>query len=158
MFDQIFGLPAHPLIIHLAVMVTPLLAVLAIGYVVLPRFRQKLDWAVVLSALAAPVSVFAAQESGDALKERLFHGQTPAAVAAHEEFADPLLFVTLGLTVVTLVLVYVTRTRRDPGAAASSSARAVTLVLSAATVLLALVVGYYVVRTGHSGATAVWAA
>ncbi|GII58206.1 hypothetical protein Pth03_65950 [Planotetraspora thailandica] len=156
MFDQILGLPAHPLIIHAAVVLTPLLVVLSIAYAVLPAFRRRLDWAVVLTAIAAPAAVFGAKESGEELEARLFKGQIPQPVLDHSSFANPLFFSTLGLGVVALVLVYLTRPVREPGTAATGSARAVSLVLSVLAVVLALVVAYYVFRAGDSGARAVW--
>ncbi|GII42542.1 hypothetical protein Pph01_75450 [Planotetraspora phitsanulokensis] len=157
MFDEILGLPAHPLIIHAAVVFTPLLVLLGIAYVVLPAFRGKLDWALVVSAVAAPLAVFSARESGEALEARLFKGQIPQPVLDHSSFASPLLYSTIGLGVVALVLVYLTRPHREPGTAPAGSARVVSLVLSVATVVLALVVAYYVFRAGDSGARAVWA-
>ncbi|MBO3747717.1 hypothetical protein J5X84_16685 [Streptosporangiaceae bacterium NEAU-GS5] len=151
MFNEILGLPAHPLIIHFAVVLTPLLVALSVVYAVLPRFRRYVTWAVVVLAVAAPAAIFAAKESGEAFKERLFKGQTPAPVATHESFANPLLFTTLGLGVAALLLVYVTRPTRE-----LSGNRIAAMALSAATVVLALVVGYYVFRAGDSGARAVW--
>ncbi|MBP2708061.1 hypothetical protein JOL79_30215 [Microbispora sp. RL4-1S] len=156
MFDQVFGLPAHPLLVHAAVVFAPLLAVLAIAYVALPRFRHKLDWALVLCALAAPVSVFAAKESGEALEHRMFGGNVPEAVEFHSQFADVLLPITAILTVAALALVYLTRSRRGPDGAGPAP-RAVTVLVSVASVVLAVAVGYYIVRTGDAGARAVWA-
>lgn len=156
MFDQIFGLPTHPLIVHAAVVLTPLLAVLVIAYAVLPllrlsHLRRRLDWAVVLSALAAPVAVFAARESGEALRDRLFQGNVPAPVAEHESLAGPLMVLTAGLAVAAVLLVRFTRPR-----AAGPAASPAVVAVSAVAVVFALAVGYYVVRLGHSGATAVW--
>ncbi|HEY9523317.1 MAG TPA: DUF2231 domain-containing protein [Thermopolyspora sp.] len=174
MFDEIMGLPAHPLIIHAAVVFTPLLAVLAAGYALMRRWRRRLSWAVVLLAVVAPVSVFAARQSGMALEERLFGGQEPRGVLGqrvleHETFATPLLLSTIGLAVLALLLVYFTvreggaenaeaRHASASGAGSASAGRImVTMVLSVITVVLALVVLYFVLRAGHSGATAVWA-
>lgn len=159
MFDRVFGLPAHPLIVHAAVVVTPLLAALVIVYAALPllglsRWRPRLDWAVVLSALAAPGCVFAAKQSGEAFADLMFDGSLPALVAEHERLATPLLLLTAGLAVAALLLVYLTRNRGPAGSAAAAKAAAVAVPVVA--VGLALVVGYYVVRIGHSGATAVW--
>ncbi|MEW9531308.1 DUF2231 domain-containing protein [Microbispora sp. NPDC049125] len=154
MFDQIFGLPAHALIIHAAVALTPLLALLSVAYAAVPRIRPRIDWAVVVTALGAPVAVFAAKESGEALEEHLFSGNPPASVALHETFAQPLLLSTAGLAVAALALVYLTRPRREPAPAAGAGA--VTWVVTAAAVILAVVAAYYAVRAGHSGATAVW--
>ena len=50
---------------------TPLLAVLAVVYALVPR-RAAATWAVVLLALAPGVAVFAARESGEAFKEARF--------------------------------------------------------------------------------------
>ncbi|GAB1823913.1 DUF2231 domain-containing protein [Herbidospora sp. RD11066] len=147
MFDSVFGLPLHPLVVHAAVVFTPLLAVVVVAYAVLPRFRGKLDWATVLLALAAPVSVFVARESGEALKESRYGEQAPAPVAEHESLALPLLLTTLVLAIVALALVW---------AVNRSENRLLTTVLSVLAVVGALAVTFYVVRTGHTGATAVW--
>lgn len=162
MFDRVFGLPAHPLIVHAAVVVTPLLAVLVIVYAALPllglpRLRPRLDWAVVLSALAAPVCVFAAKQSGEAFSDQLFQGSVPALVAEHERLATPLLLLTAALAVAALLLIHLTR-RRGPGTGSATGpvTRLATVAVAAVAVVLALAVGYYVVRIGHSGATAVW--
>ncbi|GLX01956.1 DUF2231 domain-containing protein [Microtetraspora sp. NBRC 16547] len=146
MFDEILGLPVHPLLVHAAVVLTPLLALLSVAYAVLPRFRGKLDWMVVLTAVGAPVAVFVAKESGESFERSLFEGRPSATVAAHESFATPLLISTAALGLVGLLLVF--GARRWP--------KAVGTALSAASVVLAVVAGYYVVRAGHSGATAVW--
>jgi hypothetical protein len=157
MFDEIFGLPAHPLIIHAAVVLTPLLAALSVAYAVLPRFRPQLGWAVVLMALAAPATVFAARQSGGALAAKRYGSQLPEGVAEHAGFSFPLLLATAGLAVVALVLVFVTRPRREPEASGGSGG-VVPVILSVVSVLLAVAVGYYVVRAGHTGATSVWGA
>ncbi|WP_214108985.1 DUF2231 domain-containing protein [Acrocarpospora catenulata] len=148
MFDEILGLPLHPLVVHGAVIFTPLLAVVSIAYALIPRLRPRLDWAVVLLALAAPVTVFVAKESGESFKTRLFRDQTPAPVAAHEALATPLLIAVIALGVLALLLVY----------AANRSTRSSAMILSALTVVAAAVAGYYVFRAGHTGATAVWGA
>lgn len=151
MFDEILGLPLHPLIVHAAVVLTPLLAVLASVYALAPRTRPVLTWAVAGLAPVVPVSVFAARQSGEALEEGRFAsagGQLGERIAEHAGFATPLMLVTFALGVVAAVLVYVTR--------GEGSGRPVELAVSALTVVLAVVSLYYVVRSGHSGATAVW--
>ncbi|GAA0381881.1 hypothetical protein Acor_52890 [Acrocarpospora corrugata] len=146
MFDEILGLPLHPLVVHAAVVFCPLLAALSAAYALVPRLRPRLDWAVALLAVAAPIAVFAARQSGEAFKTRLFQDQTPEPVATHESFALPLLIAAIALGVLALLLVY----------AANRSTRQSAVILGALTVIAAVAVGYYVVRAGHSGATAVW--
>ncbi|MGW4426320.1 hypothetical protein [Streptosporangium sp. NPDC004631] len=152
MFDEILGLPAHPLIIHAAVVLTPLLAVLATVYALLPRTRAVLTWAVIPLAVVVPVAVLAAKESGEELKEGRFASVDDVLarrLTEHEAQATPLLVGAVALGLVALVLVYVSsRADRPP--------RPVGTVLSVLTVVLAAVVGYYVLRAGHTGAIAVW--
>ncbi|MFF5212055.1 hypothetical protein [Streptosporangium sp. NPDC000396] len=151
MFDEILGLPAHPLIVHAAVIFAPLLAVLAAVYGLAPRTRAALGWAVTTLAVIAPVTVLAARQSGEALKDGRFasvDGQLGQRLADHQSFAVPLLLSTLALGAVSLGLVYVSRGDRF--------GRPVGTAVSALTVVLALVAGYYALRAGHTGATAVW--
>ncbi|MGS2640036.1 DUF2231 domain-containing protein [Streptosporangium sp. LJ11] len=151
MFDEILGLPLHPLIVHAAVVLTPLLAVLAAAYALAPRTRPVLTWAVVGLAPVVPVSVFVARQSGEALEEGRFasvEGRLGERIAEHADLGTPLLLVTLALGAVSLALVHVTRGDRF--------GRPAGLAVSALTVILAAVALYYVIRSGHSGAVAVW--
>jgi uncharacterized membrane protein len=151
MFDEILGLPLHPLIIHVPVILTPLLAVLTIVYALAPRTRGVTTWALVGLAPVVPVSVFAAKLSGEALLESRFSsagGELGRRIAEHHSFAVPLLLSTLALGLVSLGLVHVSRGDRF--------GRPVRLAVSGLTVVLAVVALYYVVRAGHSGATAAW--
>lgn len=152
MFDEILGLPAHPLIIHATVVLTPLLAVLATVYALLPRTRAVLTWAVIPLAVVVPVAVLAAKESGEELKEGRFASVDDVLarrLTEHEALATPLLLGAVALGLVALVRVYVS-SRVD------GLPRPVGTVLSVLTVVLAAVVGYYVLRAGHTGAIAVW--
>ncbi|HEX4816954.1 MAG TPA: hypothetical protein VFV66_29795 [Nonomuraea sp.] len=158
MFDQILGLPAHALIIHFAVVLTPLLVAVAAAYAVVPRWRAHTSWAVVLLALAAPTSVYAAKESGESLKSARFaeaDGELGARIATHESFAAPLLFSALGLGAAALLLVFATSPVRA-SVARDRFGKGVTLALSAVTLAVAAVAGYYVFQAGDSGARAVW--
>ncbi|MBN6052294.1 hypothetical protein JYK22_10165, partial [Nonomuraea sp. RK-328] len=159
MFDQILGLPAHPLIIHFAVVLTPLLAVLAVAYALLPARRPLLAWALVLLSVAAPAAVFAAKESGERLRESRFasaEGSLGRSIEAHESVAVPLLLSVSGLALVSLVFVYATTSAR--GSTRDRFGRTATLGLSALAVVLAVVAAYFVFRAGDSGARAVWSA
>jgi hypothetical protein len=162
MFDEILGLPVHPLVIHAAVVFIPLLAAVAAAYAVLPRQRARLGWAVVLLASRA---------SGLALVDRLFGGEYPPGVlgervAAHADISGPLVLSTIALAVVSVALVVLAgrsapaagegaRTGRRAAAKAAGNTT-VTMVLSVVTILLAIAAVYFTVRTGHSGAEAVW--
>jgi hypothetical protein len=150
MFEEILGLPAHPLIIHAAVVLAPLAVLVLSAYALLPGWRARLGWAVAGLSVAAPAAVFAARQSGLALKAHLFPDGLPAPMAGpigdHESFATPLLLATAGLGAAGLAMLF----------GHARVGKAVSAVLSGVTVLLAVVVGFYVIRAGHTGAVAVW--
>jgi uncharacterized membrane protein len=153
-FDQINGLPVHALVLHAAVMFVPLLAICAIAYAVVPRFRPRLGWAVGLLAIAAPVTTFVAKESGEKLLDRLvaqgLKGRGAEILNDHMGFGTLTFWFSLALGVISLIMVFAT------GRQASSLPKVADVALSVVMVALAVVSGYYVFRTGDSGATAVW--
>ncbi|GIE50234.1 DUF2231 domain-containing protein [Actinoplanes nipponensis] len=155
MFDQINGLPVHALVIHAAVVFVPLLALAAIGYALVPRWRAKIGWAAVLLSVGAPLTAWVATESGEELRERLvasgLKGAPLEAIDDHMGFGTLTLYYSLGLGVVTLVMVFLTLRRSE-----RPLPRAASIGLSVIMVALAAVSGYYVFRTGDSGAQAVW--
>jgi TRAP-type uncharacterized transport system fused permease subunit len=151
MFDEVLGLPAHPLVVHGAVVLTPLLVAVAVAYALVPRWRAATAWAVVLLSLLAPAAVYAAWQSGQSLKAARFAtagGELGRRIADHEAHAVPLLIACGGLGLVSLVLVYASRGDRF--------GKPVTIVLSGLTVVLAAVTAYFVFLSGDSGARAVW--
>lgn len=155
MFDQINGMPVHALVVHAAVVFVPLLAVLAIVYAVVPRWRAKVGWAAVLLAIAAPVTTFVSRLSGEELRERLvangMSGPPLAKIDDHMGFGTLTFYFALALGVVTLVMVFLTLRRTE-----RPLPRAAELGLTVIMVALAAISGYYVFKTGDSGAQAVW--
>ncbi|MFI7541204.1 DUF2231 domain-containing protein [Actinoplanes sp. NPDC049599] len=155
MFDQINGMPVHALVVHAAVVFVPLLALMAIVFAVVPRWRARVGWAAVLLAVAAPATSWVATESGEELRERLvangMSGPPLAAIDEHVGFGELTFYYSLGLGAVTLVMVFLALRRSE-----RPLPRAAELGLAVIMVALAAVSGYYVFRTGDSGAQAVW--
>jgi uncharacterized membrane protein len=153
LFDQINGLPVHVLVLHVAVVFVPLLALGAIVYALVRPWRPRIGWAVLLLGIVAPICTFVAKESGEKLYDRLQPHMSPAGkklLDEHMHFGTNTFFWTLGLGVVSIVMVVLT------GRGKSSVPMIAQWVLSAAMVVLAVLAGYYVYRTGDSGAKAVW--
>jgi hypothetical protein len=151
-FEEITGIPAHPLLVHAAVVFVPLLALGALAYALVPPLRFRFRW---------PVALVAARLSGDAFRARLqaknlISPEYVSKIADHKQFGDAAMYATLGLALATLVFVLAVP-GRPPG---FENARAGGVVLQAifAVVLIALsgAAVYYVVRTGDSGAHMVW--
>jgi hypothetical protein len=154
-FDQIGGLPVHLLVLHAAVVFIPLLALGAIVYGVVPRWRARTGWAVLLLGIIAPVCAFVARESGLKFYDRVIkQGTSPKGrelIDQHMHFGTVTMWFTISLGVVTLVMTLATLRRPD-----HRLPRVPDLALTVVMVALAAISGYYVFRTGDSGAHAVW--
>ena len=156
MLDTIAGLPVHPLVIHLVVVLAPLTALLLIAYAVAPRLRRgTLDWLLPILALGTGFGGWLAAESGEKLEHRLEGTETDKAaldlIHQHAENGDLAKVLCLVLMAATLVLWFLLRSRLD---------RPVRRALAVSAVLIALLAGgastYQILVTGHSGAKSVW--
>jgi hypothetical protein len=174
LFETIFGLPLHPLAIHAAVVFVALLTLGSAVYALVPMLRARIRWVVVLLALAGIGSAWLAKLSGDAFRRRQIRRHVSAGflaqIDAHKSFGDATFWAALSLGVLTLALVVVTLNRppvrrsastdgSDAGgtpAGGTTGVKVVQLVLVLATVVMAVVTGYYVYKTGDSGARMAW--
>ncbi|MET9302332.1 MULTISPECIES: DUF2231 domain-containing protein [Micromonospora] len=156
MFREINGLPVHVLVIHAAVVLVPLLALLAVAYGVLPRWRPRLGWAVAALAVVTPIVAWVATESGEELEEALrAKGYPPdrlQQIHEHAEYGDTLFWFALGLGVVALLLVLST----SRFVAGRNLPRWLPIVLTVVVAVLAVFALVYVYLTGDSGAKMVW--
>ncbi len=97
MFDTIFGLPMHALVVHAVVVLLPVAAIGGALVALWPRVRTRFGWLVTLTAVVAAVSVFAAQESGNYLEDKVKATLGPgsaregALMEAHTKIAENLL-------------------------------------------------------------------
>jgi hypothetical protein len=143
--DLIFGLPLHPLVVHGAVVLVPLVAFAALAMSYWPSFSRKYGGPVLILAVVAQLSLFLAKASGEPFQDRL-----NKEIERHKNFGEiaPFTFIPL------LVLLYL-RWRMDKSGSTVGSAkvRRLVSVLLALAAILALV---YIYLTGHSGAESVW--
>lgn len=143
--DLFMGLPVHPLVVHAAVVLVPLVAISALAMSYWPSFSRKYGKPILILAVVAQLSLFLAKSSGEPFEERL-----GKEVERHAEFGE-----TAPLTFIPLLVLLFIRWRMDRSGATVGSARVRRLVsvLLAAASILALV---YIYLTGHSGAESVW--
>lgn len=168
MFDEITGLPMHPLVLHAAVVFIPLLGLTAIAYAFVPWVRSHLRLVVAGLAVIAPVAATITKLSGDAFFDRgIARGQITEGfipvIKEHQSFGNWTMIWTIVLGVVTLALVNIVAPRAAAvGTAAVSGATAwrtnpiLQWVLTGLVTVVAVLSIYYVIRTGDSGAHAVW--
>ncbi len=162
MFDEINGMPLHPLIIHAPVFGIPLALLLA-GLFALPRTREWARWPLVITVLGSTAATFAARESGQALSaSRGFQPGNPVGdlVIQHEMLADQLFYIMLGYAVIAVAAVLVV-TRQvavpgDPASVRRSSRGPLGVVLLGLLLVVGAVALVWVIRVGDIGARAVW--
>ena len=95
--DTLFGLPAHPLVVHAAVILLPLAAVGLLLVAAIPRARRLSAPIVLGTALAATVAVGLAQQSGEALEDRVTETEL---VEEHAEQGESVLPWAIAVTVI----------------------------------------------------------
>lgn len=163
MFEEVVGIPAHPLLLHVPVVFVPLLALLAVAYAIVPFVRPHTRWVLGLLAVATPISTWFTKLSGDAFFERLesrdrISPEYYPRLEEHGNLGDLTLYATIALGVLTLALVFLVRPRNAATDAARPGAgrRVLAVVLGLLCVVAAGVSLYYVIRTGDTGAHAVW--
>jgi uncharacterized membrane protein len=162
MFDQINGMPLHPLILHVPVIGIPLAFLLAVLFAV-PRTRVWARWPLALTVLGATAATFAAKQSGEALKARMgLKSGNPVGdlIERHEALANQLFYIMLGYSVIAVAAVLLVPRRvpaTDEGATPGRSSRGplgpVLLLLLVVAAAVALV---WTARVGDIGSRAVW--
>ncbi|MGI9085548.1 MAG: DUF2231 domain-containing protein [Aeromicrobium sp.] len=150
MFGSFDGLPIHALVVHGAVVLTPLAALLGIA-LLRPAWRLTLRWPLAMATAVATVTVFVARQSGEvlevALGDQLKGSAAGKAVDRHQELADRLWVWLLVFLAVTVIAALVLPRLTNPLAGG-----AVSIIVAALAVVVMVMVGL----TGHQGSKAVW--
>jgi len=156
--SKIFGLPAHPLFVHVPVVLIPLTAIGAIAMACSAGVRDRLGWLVLALGVVAGLSTQLAIESGKALRHSV---PQSAALRQHTHTAESIRPLILLLFIVALVVMLLDRRSRsawpfagrgqprDPGPA-------LRIGLLALTVVLAVGTSVRLIQIGDSGAKATW--
>jgi predicted membrane protein DUF2231 len=148
--EELFGLPAHPLVVHAAVVLLPIAAVATIVCAAIPRSRRHYAPVALGVALAATIAVGFAQGSGEELQHKVDETEL---VEEHTEQGEQVLPWAIAVTVAAAAvtaLPYLERRRPDlPG-------RTITAVVLVASLVAGIGASWTVIDVGHSGAKATW--
>lgn len=148
--SELFGLPAHPLVVHAAVVLLPLAAVATLLCAAIPRLRRPYGPVVLAVAVVATLAVSWAQTSGEELEEQVDETEL---VEEHTEQGERVLPWAIGVTVAAAAVAAIPlATRRRP----NLEAKTVTGVLVVLAVVSGVGATWTVVDVGHSGAKATW--
>jgi uncharacterized membrane protein len=147
---ELFGLPAHPLLVHAVVVLLPLAVLATIVSAAVPGWRRHYAPVALGLAIVATGFVALAQGAGEELEDEVDETEL---VEEHAEEGETVLPWALGVTVAALAVSVLPVVRRRRPAMSQGA-------LTAGVVALALVTGagavYTVIDVGHSGAKATW--
>lgn len=149
--ESLFGLPAHPLVVHAAVVLLPLAAVATIVVALVPRARRHYAPVALGLALAATVAVGLAQGSGEELEDRV---DETALVEEHTEKGEQVLPWAVLTLLVSGAVVAAGPLQRRLGEKVKPAV--VTGVLTAGALVAGIGATATVIDVGHSGAKATW--
>ena len=156
------GLPAHPLFVHVPVILIPCSVIAAIVFMARPEWFSRYAIALSLVSIVAMSSLFLTLQSGAALRGALnLQGQAENLISQHSQAAHILAILYVLFTATVIVTFAAQRIRRRhadgrrdrrPPALPPS----VFAALRVALVVLSIGSAVMVFRTGDLGAKAVW--
>lgn len=156
LLDSIFGLPAHPLLVHAAVVLVPLAAIGTIVIAFWPAARSRVGWIVAAVGVVGFFFAFLAKQSGESLLETT---RVTQLVKDHAEMGD---WGVIGAFLVggsaTSIMLFDTfvRMREHRGEPELSITRPLRTLIGVFAVVLTLFGTVLVINVGHSGAKATW--
>jgi uncharacterized membrane protein len=156
------GLPAHPLFVHVPVVLIPTTVVAAVVFMFKRDWFSRYGIALAVVSIVAMSSIFLTMQAGAALRGELnLQGQAATLISEHSHAAHILAYIYV---VFTATLIAAFAAQRISGGMPTGlgivdgllSGRAAFAALRVVLVLLSIGAGYMVFRTGDLGAKAVW--
>lgn len=147
------GLPLHPLLVHAAVVLTPLTAIALIVCALWPAARRRVGAALPLAAVLVAVLIPLTAATGASLADAV--GRAPA-VQRHEALGLMLVPWAISLAPTALAVWIADRRRPDPSEESAAWPRPVRAAIAAAALVSAIGTLVLVILTGDAGARAVW--
>lgn len=146
--NELFDIPAHPLLVHAPVVFVPLLFLISIAVAARPSWRRHAPWLAIALFFTA-IATFLAKGSGEKLEARLQLGKAIQQHADLGEMTAILVFLQFLAAAVLAFFVW-------KGKAVESSLRKLIMPMAVVTVILGGLSTLWMVRTGHEGARVTW--
>ena len=156
------GLPAHPLFVHVPVVLIPATVITAVIFMVKREWFSRYGIALAVVSIVAMSSIFLTMQAGAALRAALnLQGQAAKLISEHSQAAHILAYVYVAFTATLIVTFAAQRIShgRPTGLGIVDrplSSKPVYTALRVVLVLLSIGAGYMCFRTGDLGAKAVW--
>jgi len=147
---EIFGIPLHPLVVHLAVVLVPLVAIGTLLIAFWPKARMRFGWLLAVFSLGGIGATILARQSGEELFESM-NEEASATLSSHMTWGNQAFWPAIVMAVGLFAMMLTTRGRK-----AEERPSVWYWVSAVVAVLAALVSLAMIIKVGHSGATAVW--
>jgi hypothetical protein len=156
------GLPAHPLFVHVPVILIPSTIAAAIVFMFKPVWLSRYGIALALVSIVAMSSIFLTMQAGAALRGALnLQGHAATLISEHSQAAHILAIIYVAFTA-TLIVTFAAQ--RISGGMPTGlhlvdrllSPKPMLTTLRVVLVLVSVGAGYMTFRTGDLGAKAVW--
>lgn len=165
--DSIFGIPAHPLFVHIPVVLIPLATIGVVLMAIRPTWWDRYKWPTVAIAGVGMIGAIIAAGSGEELEEAVENTAPRQLLRAHVEAGEISRTVSIIFFVVLVAAVVVLpwwMKRRSSATSAGvvgattdgSSPKWLRRVVSLVLVATALGASWTVYDAGHTGAKSVW--
>ena len=149
--NTFFGLPAHPLFVHLPVVLVPLGFIGALFMIARPAWWQRLAWPTVVVTAAGTLGAIMAANSGEALEEAVRDRSVRNLVHEHVEAGDMARAAAIVFFIVMVVAVFGPRFVK-----AVATRKWWRPVVALAIVVSGAFASWSMYDAGHSGAKSVW--
>jgi uncharacterized membrane protein len=153
--DKVFGLPAHPLLVHIPVVLLPVCALAAILLAVQPRLVDRYGTAFAVLTGCAFVGTVLAARTGPELRHLL--NEETASIEQHARWGDRTEILSVLFFVLAVAFVVVSKRANRARLPGGDGKRTIAVpILAASLSVVAVFTTAAVIRTGHTGAEAVW--
>jgi hypothetical protein len=148
----ITGIPAHPLLLHVPVVLIPSLAIAAIVFAVKSEWRERYDIAYGIGAIVTMASTIVTANAGENW-EHMLSGPRRMAIHDHAELGDKLKVVVVVFAALIMIQIVIDRGIVEGLSARFSNTRGGLAVgLSVLIAAVAIGAGVLTVIVGHEGA------
>lgn len=158
--DTIFGIPAHPLFVHIPVVLIPLATVGLVIMAIRPTWWERYKWATLAVAGVGMVGSIVAAGTGEELEEAVENTSSRTLLRAHVEAGETARTVSIVLFVLMVAAIVVLpwwlRRRAAASTTPTASPRWLRTTVSVVLVFAALGASWSVYDAGHTGAKSVW--
>ena len=145
--ERLFGLPAHPLIVHFPVVAIPAFAIAAFLWVVRPWDSKNASLGLAAFGFVTAISTILAASSGEALSDLLQSGDT---IDRHRELGETLRLIVIVQAVAVSSAVVIARNE------SFGAKHPIALIIRLFAVIASVLAVIWVVRVGHEGASQSW--